>query len=64
MVQEQVTKEVQFMDYEKCWNRLKGRLEKDIEKSESANTDWITVITVKALYDMMLDIERKVREND
>lgn len=52
------------MDYEKCWNRLKGRLEKDIEKSESANTDWITVITVKALYDMMLDIERKVRENE
>ena len=52
------------MDYEKCWNRLKGRLEKDLQKSDTANTDWTTVITLQALYDMMLDIERKVREND
>lgn len=52
------------MDYELCWNRLKGRLERDIAKSETANTEWTTVITIKALYDMMLDIERKVRDND
>ena len=52
------------MDYEKCWNRLKSRIERDIQKSETANADWISIMTIKALYDMMIDIERKVRDNE
>lgn len=52
------------MNYKKCWDKLKDKLNEDKRKSLSDKDGWVTVMTVDIMLSLLAKIEREVQDEE